>query len=363
MKKIHIVVGARPNIIKASPVYNALESLDKYNITVINTGQHYDKIMMDTFIQELEFKSPDINLKVGSGTHGLQTAKIIHKYEEILLQSKPDAIIVFGDVNSTLACTIAAKKMMIDVIHIESGLRSYDKDMPEEINRMMVDSVADYCFTTCEDASLNLIKEGRSEESIFMMGNTMIDSLVKFEPRFNESSALDQYKLNVQDYILFTMHRPSNVDNQEKLLKIIDQIIAISNEYKCFFPIHPRTLNSMKDLNILEKIEQLPNIILSDPLGYFDFMNVQKNAKLIVTDSGGIQEESTFFGVQCLTVRENTERPITITEGTNTLIGNTIDNISSEVSNIIENPKQKGAIKYWDGHSGDRISKIIENII
>ena len=253
--------------------------------------------------------------------------------------------------------------MMIDVIHIESGLRSYDKDMPEEINRMMVDSVADYCFTTCEDASLNLIKEGRSEESIFMMGNTMIDSLVKFEPRFNQSTVLDKYNLNVQDYILFTMHRPSNVDNQEKLLKIIDQITTISSEHKCFFPIHPRTLNRMKDLNVLEKIEQFPNIILSGPLGYFDFMNVQKNAKLIVTDSGGMQEESTYFGVQCLTVRENTERPITITEGTNTLIGNTIDNISKEIQNIIESPKQGSMIKYWDGHSGDRISKIIENTI
>ena len=363
MKKIHLIVGARPNIIKASPVYNALESLNKYDITVVNTGQHYDKLMMDTFINELEFKAPDINLRVGSGSHGTQTAKIITEYEKVLLKDKPDAVIVFGDVNSTLACTIAAKKMMIDVIHIESGLRSYDKDMPEEINRMMVDSVADYCFTTCEDASLNLIKEGRSKESIFMMGNTMIDSLVKFESKFNESNLLDKYGLSVQEYILFTMHRPSNVDNEEKLLKIIEQIIIISKEHRCFFPIHPRTMNRIKDLNLLKKIEDLPNIVLSGPLGYFDFMNIQKNARLVVTDSGGIQEESTYFGVQCLTVRENTERPITITEGTNTLIGNTIDNISSEIANIIENPKKKSAIKYWDGHSGYRISKIIENII
>jgi UDP-N-acetylglucosamine 2-epimerase (non-hydrolysing) len=363
MKKIHLIVGARPNIIKASPVYHALHSLNKFDITIINTGQHYDKLMMDIFIKELEFKTPDINLKIGSGSHGSQTAKIIHQYEEVLLKSKPDAIIVFGDVNSTLACTIAAKKMMIDVIHIESGLRSYDKDMPEEINRIMVDSVADYCFTTCEDASLNLIKEGKSEESIFMMGNTMIDSLVKFEPRFNQSTVLDQYNLNAQDYILFTMHRPSNVDNQEKLSKIINQIKTISKDYKCFFPIHPRTLHQMKDLNLLEQIEQLPNIILSGPLGYFDFMSVQKNAKLIVTDSGGIQEESTYFGIQCLTVRENTERPVTITEGTNTLIGNSINNISKEIKNVLQNPKQSSTIKYWDGHSGERIAKIIQDII
>lgn len=363
MKKIHLIVGARPNIIKASPVYNSLHSLKKFEITVINTGQHYDKLMMDTFIKELEFKTPDINLKVGSGNHGEQTAKIIHKYEEILLKSRPDAIIVFGDVNSTLACTIAAKKLMINVIHIESGLRSYDKNMPEEINRMMVDSVADYCFTTCEDASSNLIKEGKLPGSIFMAGNTMIDSLVKFEKKFNESSILNQYDLNHREYILITMHRPSNVDNEEKLLKIIDQIIIISKEHQCFFPIHPRTMNRIKDLNLLKKIEGLPNIIISGPLGYFDFMNIQKNAKLVVTDSGGIQEESTYFGVQCLTVRENTERPITITEGTNTLIGNSIDNISVEIANTLENPKKKSAIKYWDGHSGGRISKIIEKII
>tara|TARA_Y100000590_G_scaffold464031_1_gene632385 strand:- start:2087 stop:3178 length:1092 start_codon:yes stop_codon:yes gene_type:complete len=363
MKKIHLIVGARPNIIKASPVYNALNDLNKFDIKVINTGQHYDKIMMDIFIKELEFKIPDINLKVGSGSHGLQTAKIIKKYEEVLLQSKPDAIIVFGDVNSTLSCTIAGKKMMIDIIHIESGLRSYDNKMPEEINRIMVDSVSDYCFTTCEDASLNLIKEGKSKESIFMMGNTMIDSLIKFESRFNESDVLSQYNLKSKEYILFTMHRPSNVDEKVKLSKIIDQIKIVSKDYKCFFPVHPRTLNQMKNLNLLEKIQQFSNIIFSNPLGYFDFMNVQKNAKLVVTDSGGIQEESTYFKIPCLTIRENTERPITITEGTNTLIGNSIDNISKEIKNIIKNPKKGDAIKYWDGQSGKRIAKVIEKII
>tara|TARA_Y100001980_G_C14555588_1_gene344477 strand:- start:2209 stop:3300 length:1092 start_codon:yes stop_codon:yes gene_type:complete len=363
MKKIHIIVGARPNIIKASPVYNSLKSLDKYDITVVNTGQHYDKIMMDTFIDELDFKAPDINLKVGSGSHGLQTAKIITKYEEVLINDKPDAVIVFGDVNSTLACTIAAKKLMIDIIHIESGLRSFDKYMPEEINRVMVDSVSDYCFTTCEDASLNLINEGKSKDSIFMMGNTMIDSLVKFESKFNESTILDKHGLIVQDYILFTMHRPSNVDNRNKLLKIINQIMSISQKHRCFFPIHPRTLNQIKKLDVLEKINDAPNIILSGPLSYFDFMKAQKNAKLIVTDSGGIQEESTFFGVQCLTVRENTERPITINEGTNTLIGNAIDNISKEINSIIKKPKKGKKIKYWDGESGQKIAEKIQSII
>lgn len=363
MKKLHLIVGARPNIVKASPVYNSLAKLKKFDIKVINTGQHYDKLMMETFINELEFKKPDINLKVGSGTHGEQTAKIIKGYEKVLFNSKPDAIIVFGDVNSTLACTIAAKKMMIDVIHIESGLRSFDKDMPEEINRVMVDSVSDYCFTTCEDASLNLINEGKSKESIFMMGNTMIDSLLKFESKFNESKILDKYGLGVQEYILFTMHRPSNVDNQDKLLKIINQIMLISKKHRCFFPMHPRTLNQIKKLNVLEKIKDIPNIVLSGPLGYFDFMKVQKNAKLIVTDSGGIQEESTYFGVKCLTVRNNTERPITINEGTNKLIGNEILNIEDEVNIYINNPKSNSPIKYWDGEAGKRIASKIEEII
>ena len=286
MKKIHIIVGARPNIIKASPVYNSLKSLNKYDITVVNTGQHYDKIMMDTFIDELDFKAPDINLKVGSGSHGSQTAKIITKYEEVLINDKPNVVIVFGDVNSTLACTIAAKKLMIDIIHIESGLRSFDKDMPEEINRIMVDAVSDYCFTTCEDASLNLINEGKSKDSIFMMGNTMIDSLVQFESKFNDSNILDKNGLSVNDYILFTMHRPSNVDNLDKLSNIMNQIMSISKKHKCFFPMHPRTFNQIKNHNILKKIKNVPNIVLSGPLGYFDFMKVQKNAKLIVTDSG-----------------------------------------------------------------------------
>ena len=363
MKKIHIIVGARPNIIKASPVYNSLKSLNKYDITVVNTGQHYDKIMMDTFIDELDFKAPDVNLKVGSGSHGSQTAKIITKYEEVLINDKPDVVIVFGDVNSTLACTIAAKKLMIDIIHIESGLRSFDKDMPEEINRVMVDAVSDYCFTTCEDASLNLINEGKSKDSIFMMGNTMIDSLVKFESKFNESNILDKNGLNVNDYILFTMHRPSNVDNLDKLSNIMNQIMSISKEHKCFFPMHPRTFNQIKNHDVLKKTKNIPNIVLSGPLGYFDFMKVQKNAKLIVTDSGGIQEESTYFGVQCLTVRENTERPITINEGTNKLIGNEISNIEEEVNIAMNNPKSNSPIKYWDGEAGKRIARKIVEII
>ncbi len=363
MKKIHLIVGARPNIIKASPVYNSLKNLKKYIIKVINTGQHYDNIMMNIFIKELNFKLPDYNLQVGSGTHGVQTAKIIEKYEKILLKSKPDYVIVFGDVNSTLGCTIAAKKLMIKVIHIESGLRSFDKDMPEEINRIMVDSVADYCFTTCQDGSDNLINEGKPKKSIFMKGNTMIDSLIKFKKQFDDSSIVKDFQLYEKEYILFTLHRPSNVDNKRKLKLLTKEIEKIAKKYKCIFPVHPRTLKKIKEIKLDKNLKSNSNIMITNPLGYFDFMCLQKNAKVIVTDSGGVQEESTYFGVQCLTVRENTERPITITQGTNTLIGNSIKNISEEIEKIIHQPKKHRKIKYWDGNSGNRIAETIKSLL
>jgi len=361
--KIHLIVGARPNYIKANPVYKALERSNLFNLKLINTGQHYDHNMSTLFFDELGMKSPDINLEVGSGRHGEQTAKIMERFEEILLKDKPDLVIVFGDVNSTIACALAAVKLHIHVVHVEAGLRSFDRSMPEEINRILTDQIAGTLFITSPEAETNLNNEGISSDKIHFVGNTMIDSLVAFQDHFNRSNIIDVIGLK-QSYALMTFHRPSNVDHNDHLQQLVRSLEEVSKNLDCVFPIHPRTRNKLKDFGLLNRLESNPSFHLLDPIGYIDFMRLQKDATIILTDSGGVQEESTFFGVPCLTVRENTERPVTIEFGTNTLIGTHYTNIPEAIKKALRHSGEKSLCPdRWDGNASDRITTIIGSLL
>ena len=359
--KIHIIVGARPNFIKAHPVYQSLNQLNKFKLKLVNTGQHYDQNMSGVFIQELGMRKPDIDLEVGSGLHGEQTGKILSLYEQVLIKEKPNLVIVFGDVNSTIACSLAAVKLDIPIAHVEAGLRSFDWKMPEEINRVLTDRLSTFLFTTSPEAKDNLINEGISTKKIHFVGNTMIDSLIEFKDKFDKSNIRKLLDIH-GDYALITLHRPSNVDDNNNLKRLINSIQNISKTIPCIFPIHPRTKNKLQSTKLYNNLMNNKNIKLIDPLGYIDFMCLQMNARTVLTDSGGIQEESTFFGVPCITVRENTERPITISKGSNKLIGTKYEKIPKEVENIINNKNNKYSIPtLWDGKSANRISKILES--
>mgnify|MGYP003131773830 CR=1 FL=1 len=348
MKTVIHIVGARPNFIKAAPLVKEMNKLNIHNL-LVHTGQHYDYNMSDRFFEELDIK-PDYYLNAGS-----DTGTIMQECEKFF-NRQPDLVIVYGDVNSTVAATLVAKKMQIQVAHIESGLRSYDRRMPEELNRIVTDSISDLLFVTCQDGLINLKKEGIDSSKCYMVGNTMIDTLVKLESKFDKSTILSELKLTKKDYILVTMHRPSNVDNKESLKRLVNSIGKLSKEYDIVWPLHPRTALKLQNYGTTItgdfKIKYIP------PAGYIDFMCLQKNAKLIITDSGGVQEESSYFNTPCLTVRENTERPVTSDFGTNKLIGIKYENIESEIKKI--DYSIKSDIEYWDGNSSKRIVKILK---
>ena len=348
MKTVIHIVGARPNFIKAAPLVQEMNKLNIHNL-LVHTGQHYDYNMSDKFFEELDIK-PDHFLHAGS-----DITSIMKECETLFNKVQPDLVIVYGDVNSTVAATFIAKKMQIQVAHIESGLRSYDRTMPEELNRIVTDSISDYLFVTCWDGVANLKKEGiEGHQKCFMVGNTMIDTLIKLESIFDQSNILNEHKLTNKDYVLVTMHRPSNVDDKQSLNRLVDAIHKISCMYDIVWPLHPRTALKLK----LFGIKVSPVIKCIPPAGYVDFMCLQKNAKLIITDSGGVQEESSYFNVPCLTVRENTERPVTCDFGTNKLIGIDYTNIESEIEKI--DYSVKSTIDLWDGNSSERIVKILK---
>ena len=354
MKKIDLIVGARPNFIKAFPVYEALKNSGDYMVRLINTGQHYDENMADIFFRQLKMKPPDINLMVGSGTHAEQTAKIMVETEKVFMQKKPDLVMVFGDVNSTVATALSASKLHIPVAHVEAGLRSFDRSMPEEINRVLTDQISDLLFITSPEAKDNLLMEGKKESQIFFVGNTMIDSLVRFEEFFDGQAILTKYDIQHGNFILVTIHRPSNVDDSKQFHELINALNQISERYPVIWPVHPRTKKIINQNNISLN----NNIFTIDPVGYLEFMGLQKKAKFIITDSGGIQEESTYFGVPCFTVRDNTERPITISQGTNILVGKDLNKLPDMVFNNRDMPNNEHQIpNYWDGKSSERILK------
>ncbi len=359
--KIHLIVGARPNYIKANPVYQGLDNLNVFDLRLINTGQHYDYNMSTLFFDELGMKSPDINLEVGSGRHGTQTALIMERYEKVLIDDQPELIIVFGDVNSTIACALAASKLHIPIAHVEAGLRSFDRSMPEEINRVLTDQISDLLFTTSPEAEINLLNEGIQKDKIHFVGNSMIDSLVAFQDHFEQSSILDTMGID-KPYALMTFHRPANVDDNHHLGKLIHALETVSETIDCVFPVHPRTRNKLDEFGLLDSLENNPHFHLLDPVGYIDFMRLQRDATVILTDSGGIQEESTYFGVPCLTVRENTERPVTIDQGTNKLIGTAFANIPAEIEYVLNSSIQSDRRPdLWDGKTAERLAKHIKD--
>lgn len=362
MKKIHIIVGARPNFMKMAPLYKEFSKYpEEFEVKLIHTGQHYDERMSKFFFDDLQMPKPDEYLEVGSGTHGKQTARILERYEEVLLKDKPNLVIVAGDVNSTAACALDAVKLHIPVAHVEAGLRSHARSMPEEINRIITDVICDYLLTPSPDADENLLKEGKPAEKIFYVGNIMIDSLMQYKDKAAASDILKRIDMN-DKYALITLHRPSNVDNKKGLLTILNAFAEISKDIKLVFPIHPRTRKRISEFGLDKMVENMPNLKLIEPAGYYDFLKLQMDATFILTDSGGIQEESTWFGVQCLTLRPNTERPITIWEGTNQLVKLETENIIEAAKEILNGKVKKGKIpKFWDGKTAERIVAIFRD--
>jgi len=362
MKKIHIIVGARPNFMKMAPLYKEFKKYpDEFEVKLIHTGQHYDERMSKFFFDDLQMPQPDEYLEVGSGTHGKQTARIIERYEEVLLKDKPNLVIVAGDVNSTAACALDAVKLHIPVAHVEAGLRSHARSMPEEINRIITDVICDYLLTPSPDGDENLQKEGKPAEKIFYVGNIMIDSLMQYKDKAAASDILTRIGMK-EKYALITLHRPSNVDNKEGLLTILNAFAEISKDIQLVFPIHPRTRKRISEFGLDEMVENMPNLNLIEPAGYYDFLKLQMDATFILTDSGGIQEESTWFGVPCLTLRPNTERPVTIWEGTNQLVKLETANIIEAAQEILSGKVKKGKIpKFWDGKTAERIVAIFKD--
>jgi len=356
------VVGARPNFMKLAPVYKELASKPNISQLVVHTGQHYDNLMSQVFFDQFQLPLPDINLNVGSGTHAKQTADIMIGLEKIFENHHPSCIIVYRDVNSTLAAALVASKLYIPVAHVEAGLRSGDRKMPEEINRILTDQVSELLFTPSEDANNNLIREGIDSSKLFYVGNVMIDTLKKMLPQSKKliKPLLGSFGLNYVTtlplYGLVTIHRPSNTDNIDKLISIILVLNKISNKIPLIFPVHPRTRYKLDKLNI--KFSK--NLIFTEPTAYLDFIALQSHSLFVITDSGGVQEESTYLGVPCLTIRSNTERPVTTILGTNKLIGDDLSLLYNAISNILMNYKTPHIIPpLWDGQAAQRIAKIL----
>ncbi|MBN2590384.1 MAG: UDP-N-acetylglucosamine 2-epimerase (non-hydrolyzing) [Sedimentisphaerales bacterium] len=364
MIKIINIVGARPNFMKIAPIMRAFNSSGKIDPILVHTGQHYDEKMSDLFFRQLNIPEPDINLEIGSSSHAVQTANIMKAFEPILLEHKPDAVLVVGDVNSTIACGIVAVKLGIKLIHVEAGLRSFDRTMPEEINRILTDCISDMLFCTEQSGVDNLIKEGISKEKIFLVGNVMIDTLLSNKAKADESDILDKLDLNGKDFAALTLHRPSNVDDPVVFGGIADALEVIQKDMPVIFPIHPRTLRNLQSFNFESRFKQMPNLKLIEPLGYLDFLKITSSARIVLTDSGGIQEETTILKVPCLTLRENTERPVTVQSGSNKIVGTNPENIIQAYREVMNsNTRDTQIPPLWDGKAAERIAEtIIEKI-
>lgn len=363
--KIINVVGARPNFMKIGPLHRAFQANPNITSLILHTGQHYDEKMSDVFFNQLELPKPDYYLGIGGGSHTHQKANVMLKFEEVLQKEKPDLVLVVGDVNATAACSIVGVKMGIPVAHVEAGLRSYDRKMPEEINRMITDTISDYLFVTEYSGLVNLAKENVADDKVHFVGNVMIDSLVHFREKAAKQSNLGDIGVKPKEYILMTMHRPHNVDNKESLKDIL-QIIKNSVEHKSVvFAIHPRTSNNMKRFGLYDELERIKGLTLLGPQGYLQFLNLMDNAKMIITDSGGIQEETTYLQVPCLTFRDSTERPITVTLGTNQLLADlNPDTVKEKMLEILAGKEKKGVIPpLWDGHAAERIADILVEVL
>lgn len=359
---ITLIAGARPNFMKIAPLIHAIQKAQDQgkdiSYRLVHTGQHYDKNMSDTFFEELQIPSPDVNLGCGGGTQAEQTAAIMVAFEKELMAHPTDLVMVVGDVTSTMACSIVAKKLCTKVAHVEAGIRSWDLTMPEEINRMVTDSLADYFFTTSEVANQNLRRFGATNSQIFFVGNVMIDTLLANRSRFVRPAVCDKLTLKPQQYLMLTMHRPANVDEAEKLKRLMNEIVSNVHGLPIVFPIHPRTAKVFSDLGI-----NADNLHIVEPMGYLEFNYLVEQSKAVITDSGGITEETTVMGVPCITLRDNTERPETCTIGTNELIGTDPDNIKPALDRLFAGEWKKGDIPpLWDGHTAERIVEILLKI-
>ena len=377
MDRAHVlhVVGARPNFIKAAPVIAALDRVPGISQALVHTGQHYDANMSEVFFRQLGLPEPDVNLEVGSASHSVQTAQIMVRFEELVQSARPDLVLVYGDVNSTVAAALVCAKLLIPVGHVEAGLRSFDRTMPEEINRLLTDQIADLLFTPSADGDENLLREGIAPAKIYRVGNVMIDTLVRLLPLAEGAwqsgrvagSAL--FRDGGQRYVLVTLHRPSNVDAPDTLLGILSTLADISRDIPVIFPVHPRTRQRLETLGrpdasrFLDGTLDKGRLHVTEPLGYLEFLALQAHAALVITDSGGIQEETTFLGVPCLTVRANTERPITTTCGTNILVGQDMERLRQQAGHILEGrvPRKQGRVPpLWDGHAAQRLADVIQ---
>jgi UDP-N-acetylglucosamine 2-epimerase (non-hydrolysing) len=361
-KKIFLVAAARPNFMKIAPLYHSLKNEAWALPRIIHTGQHYDLNMSDTFFRDLELPEPYVNLGVGSGTHAEQSGKTMIAFEQLAVAERPDLTVVVGDVNATMACTIAAVKLGLKVAHLEAGLRSFDRTMPEEINRIVTDSLADLLWTPSPDGDDNLLKEGVDPEKIERVGNIMIDSFEFLRSKIEQEDGVNAFALEKRNFAVVTLHRPSNVDEKEKLEAIVDALLETSAKLKVLFPVHPRTFKRLQEFGVYERASNCNGIILTNPLNYIKFMNLVLNARMVITDSGGIQEETTYLGIPCLTLRDNTERPITSSLGTNRLCN--AEDILTYVDEIMTGAYPRGSKpELWDGQTARRVVKSIKRFL
>ena len=351
-RTIHLIAAARPNFMKIAPLYHALKKELCTVPVIVHTGQHYDLNMSDAFFRDLNLPVPHIHLNIGSGTHAEQTGGVMIAYEKVLEEYKPDMVIVVGDVNSTVAATLAAIKLGIKVAHLEAGLRSFDRTMPEEINRIVTDSIADYLWTPSPDADANLIREGIEPERISMVGNIMIDSLIMMTSAIQRETIRQDMGLANKSYGIVTLHRPSNVDTPDVLSHLCRTLVRISEQTRLVFSVHPRTAKNLHKFGLYDVLNDAPGIILSEPLGYRVFMNLLFGCKFVITDSGGIQEETTYLKIPCLTLRPNTERPVTVTEGTNKL--SAPERIEADLEELIKKDSKEPPL-FWDGKTSTRV--------
>lgn len=356
-----LIAGARPNFMKIAPVLDAIEKHNRASAgrpvesVLVHTGQHYDAKMSDLFFNQLGIRKPDVNLEVGSATHAVQTAEIMRRFEPVLLEHRPKAIIVVGDVNSTLACGLVAVKLGVKVVHVEAGLRSFDRTMPEEINRLLTDAISDLLFCTEQSGVINLAKEGVPSDKVFLVGNVMIDTLLKYRTIAERATVLEDLKLQDNKYVVVTLHRPSNVDNPQVLQPLVTMLETIARDIPVVFPVHPRTRTMIASLSP----QTNSRLRLLDPLGYLEFLKLMAHARGVLTDSGGIQEETTILNVPCLTIRENTERPVTLSHGTNVLVGSNPERILAAWNMVAQNPPpHRPNPPFWDGQAADRLVRL-----
>ena len=364
MKTVLHLVGARPNFMKVAPIYRAVAERASLRQRIVHSGQHYDLNMSDVFFADLGLPPPDVHLGVGSGTHAQQTAKVMTELEKVCTEEKPDLVSVVGDVNSTLAGSLVAAKALIPLAHVEAGLRSRDRTMPEEINRMVTDRLADILLTPSRDADENLRQEGVDQSRIHFVGNVMIDSLLAFKPKAEELPTVKKMGLTPKQYAVCTLHRPSNVDQADTLSGLLDALSHIARSMPVIFPAHPRTQKIIAESGLASALARSPGLRLVEPMGYLEFLSLTIQAALILTDSGGLQEEATVLNIPCLTLRENTERPITVSLGTNTLVGRDPERIKREAMQVLSGHGKQGRIpELWDGHAAQRIAEVYERAL